>query len=70
MYKEAYSIEIDEVIDAEKAYELYWEDLINDVHDFICSEEGCTAQLTLSSVNKEWIGNPFLDKITPNKKLL
>lgn len=53
MYKEAYSIEIDEVIDAEKAYELYWEDLINDVHDFICSEEGCTAQLTLSSVNKE-----------------
>jgi|GEM_PF-1212588 len=53
MYKDAYSIGIDKVIDAEKAYELFWEDIINDVHAFTCSVEGCEARFTLSSVNKE-----------------
>lgn len=53
MFIKAYSKEIKDIIDAEKAYELYWDGIIKNLKAFTCSEEGCEAQLTLSSVKKE-----------------
>lgn len=51
--EQAYSLEYQRIIDAEKAYELYWEGRIKNCRGFICPEPGCNAQVTLSSVKKE-----------------
>lgn len=49
----AYSKESMAVIDAEKAYELYWEGLIKDKQAFCCPEPECNAQVTCSNIDKE-----------------
>ncbi|WP_342426705.1 hypothetical protein [Paenibacillus sp. FSL L8-0158] len=50
---EAYSIEFEEIIDAEKAYELYWDGEISDKRAFECKNENCEAQITCANIDKE-----------------
>ena len=49
----AYSKEYEQVIDAEKAYELFWEGIISDYRDFTCAALGCDAQVTLANAKRE-----------------
>ncbi|MCY8930463.1 hypothetical protein ABE202_17745 [Bacillus subtilis] len=49
--EEAYSLEYREVIDAEKAYELYWDGLIQDKRAFECP--GCSLKITAANIDKE-----------------
>ncbi|ERI92149.1 hypothetical protein HMPREF1982_02690 [Clostridiales bacterium oral taxon 876 str. F0540] len=49
----AYSLEYKDIVDAEKAYELYWEGIISDKQAFICPEPDCNAQITCSNIDKE-----------------
>ena len=49
--EEAYSIEYAEVIDAEKAFELYWDGLIQNKRGFKCS--GCDLKITAANIDKE-----------------
>lgn len=49
----AYSIEYDQVLDPEKAYELFWEGDIKDFRGFTCPEPGCDAQVTLANARRE-----------------
>lgn len=51
--EEAYSIEYEEVIDAEKAYELFWDGLIKDKREFECT--GCSLKITGANIDKERI---------------
>ena len=50
---EAYSLEYNEIIDAEEAYELYSEGMITDKTAFICTGNGCEAQITCTNIDKE-----------------
>lgn len=50
---EAYSIELEEIIDAEKAYELYWDGEISDKRAFECKNDNCEAQITCANIDKE-----------------
>ena len=50
---EAYSLEYNEIIDAEEAYELYSEGVITDKTAFTCTENGCEAQITCTNIDKE-----------------
>ncbi|KXY63494.1 MULTISPECIES: hypothetical protein [Bacillus] len=49
--EEAYSLEYEEVIDAEKAYELYWDGLIQEKRAFECP--GCSLKITAANIDKE-----------------
>ncbi|MCH4886035.1 hypothetical protein EZV73_00580 [Acidaminobacter sp. JC074] len=49
----AYSKEYEKVIDAEKAYELFWEGIIKDYRGFTCPGVGCDAQVTLANAKRE-----------------
>jgi len=49
----AYCKEYQQVIDAEKAYELFWEGIISDYRGFSCPEIGCDAQVTLANARRE-----------------
>lgn len=49
--EEAYSKEIDDIIDAEKAYELYWDGEIEDKTAFNCI--CCNAKITCANLDKE-----------------
>jgi DNA-directed RNA polymerase subunit RPC12/RpoP len=49
--EEAYSLEYGEVIDAEKAYELYWDGLIQEKRAFKCP--GCSLKITAANIDKE-----------------
>lgn len=49
----AYSKEYDQVLDPEKAYELFWEGDIEDFRGFTCPEPGCDAQVTLANARRE-----------------
>ena len=49
----AYSKEYEKVIDAEKAYELFWEGLIRDYRGFTCPDPACDAQVTLANARRE-----------------
>lgn len=51
--EEAYSIEYGDVIDAEKAYELYWDGVINDKRAFECTDTNCEAQITCVNIDKK-----------------
>lgn len=48
--EEAYSVEYEEVIDAEKAYELYWDGLITDKRAFECPK--CSLKITAANIDK------------------
>ncbi|CEK37606.1 hypothetical protein [Paraclostridium sordellii] len=49
--EEAYSIEYDDIIDAEKAYELFWEGEIKDKTAFCCIY--CDSSITCANLDKE-----------------
>ncbi|UDB46119.1 hypothetical protein [Bacillus safensis] len=49
--EEAYSLEYFDVIDAEKAYELFWDGLIKDKRKFKCP--GCNLKITAANIDKE-----------------
>lgn len=48
----AYSIEFNDVIDAEKAYDLFQAGVIKDKRAFECPDEDCTAQITCVNIDK------------------
>jgi hypothetical protein len=49
--EEAHSLEYGKVVDAEKAYELYWDGLIQDKRAFECP--GCSLKITAANIDKE-----------------
>lgn len=49
----AYSTEIQEYIDPEKAYELYWAEVISDKRAFLCPGTSCQAQTTCCNIDKD-----------------
>ncbi|WP_019243362.1 MULTISPECIES: hypothetical protein [Bacillus] len=48
--EEAYSKEYNEIIDVEKAYELYWDGLITDKRAFECPK--CSLKITAANIDK------------------
>lgn len=51
--EEAYSLEFEDVIDAEKAYELFWDGAISDKRGFECTDPNCDAQVTCVNIDKK-----------------
>lgn len=51
--EEAYSIEYNDIIDAEKAYELFWDGTISDKRAFQCTDPNCEAQITCVNIDKK-----------------
>ena len=49
--EKAYSIEANDIIDAEEAYELYWNGIINDKKAFLCIY--CDAAITCANLDKK-----------------
>lgn len=49
----AYSLEIEDFIDADKAYEFYWSGLITNKKAFICPGDSCQAQVTCANIDEE-----------------
>lgn len=49
----AYSIEADDYIDPDRAYDLYWSGVITDQHKFLCPGTNCTAQVTCANLSVE-----------------
>ncbi|WP_312179835.1 hypothetical protein [Pantoea sp. CTOTU46764] len=49
----AYSLEIEDFIDADKAYEFYWSGLITNKKAFICPGDNCNAQVTCANIDEE-----------------
>lgn len=48
----AYSVEFNEEINAERAYELYWAEVIFDKRAFRCAHAGCPARYTCANMDK------------------
>ena len=48
----AYSIDMCDIIDAEKAYELFWSGKITNKQNFECPSENCSAQITCANIDK------------------
>lgn len=51
--EEAYSIEYNDIVDAEKAYELFWDGTISDKRAFQCTDPNCEAQITCVNIDKK-----------------
>jgi len=49
---EAYSLDCEEIVDAEKAHELYWDGKIKDKRNFECL--GCTLKITGANIDKDY----------------
>ncbi|PQQ29211.1 MULTISPECIES: hypothetical protein [Photorhabdus] len=49
----AYSIELNEYIDPDRAYDLYWSGLITNKKLFICPGEDCSAQVTCANLDED-----------------
>lgn len=49
----AYSIEVDDYVDPDRAYDLYWSGLINDKKKFLCPGSDCTAQVTCANLDED-----------------
>ncbi|KFF70887.1 hypothetical protein [Pectobacterium brasiliense] len=49
----AYAVEIDDFIDPDRAYELFWSGILTDKKAFICPGENCTAQVTCANLDEE-----------------
>lgn len=47
----AFSVQFDQFITAERAYELFWAGAINDKRAFRCSGNNCTAQVTCANLD-------------------
>lgn len=49
----AYSLELEDFVDADKAYEFYWSGLITNKKAFICPGDNCQAQVTCANIDEE-----------------
>lgn len=49
--EEAFSLQFGQTITAERAYELFWADIINDKRAFQCPGDNCTAQVTCANLD-------------------
>jgi hypothetical protein len=49
----AYSIEADDYLDPDRAYDLYWSGLITDKKKFLCPGSDCTAQVTCANLDED-----------------
>lgn len=50
--EEAFSVDYHNVVDAEKAYDLFWSGVIKDKRNFECPDPNCDAQITCVNLNK------------------
>lgn len=49
----AYSIEADDYLDPDRAYDLYWSGLITDKKKFLCPGTDCSAQVTCANLDED-----------------
>ncbi len=49
----AYSVEINDFIDPDKAYELYWSGMLDDKRAFFCPGTNCSASVTCANLDKD-----------------
>ena len=49
----AYSTEVDDYLDPDRAYDLYWAGLITDKRKFLCPGSDCTAQVTCANLDED-----------------
>lgn len=49
----AYSIEADDYIDADRAYDYFWSDRIKDKTAFLCPGTNCSAKVTCANMDKD-----------------
>ncbi|CAM3557764.1 hypothetical protein ABLA30_20965 [Xenorhabdus nematophila] len=49
----AYSTEIDDFIDPDRAYEYFWAGILKDKKSFICPGKNCDAQVTCANLDEE-----------------
>ena len=49
----AYSIEVDDYLDPDRAYDLYWSGLIKDKKKFLCPGADCSAQVTCANLDED-----------------
>ncbi len=50
--EDAYSFDYEQIIDAEKAYDLFWSGVITDKRNFQCPETNCNAHITCANIDK------------------
>ncbi|WP_127533209.1 hypothetical protein [Paenibacillus kobensis] len=50
--EEAYSTDYNDVVDAEKAYDLFWSGEIRDKRNFECPDQNCDARITCANLDK------------------
>ncbi|WP_083189890.1 hypothetical protein [Orenia metallireducens] len=50
--EEAYSLDYGDVVDAEKAHELYWDGTIKNKKNFECPDPNCSLQITCANIDK------------------
>lgn len=50
--EEAYSTDYLDLVDAEKAYDLFWSGVIKDKRNFECPDPNCDAQITCANLDK------------------
>ncbi len=50
--EDAYSLDYKDIIDAEKAYDLFWSGVITDKHNFQCQDPNCAANITCANIDK------------------
>ncbi len=48
----AFSLDMKDIIDPEKAYELFWKGIITNKRNFECPDENCSAQVTCANIDK------------------
>lgn len=49
----AYSIEVDDYLDPDRAYDFYWSGLIKDKKKFLCPGTDCTARVTCANLDED-----------------
>ncbi|MFG0588421.1 hypothetical protein ACF8D3_10380 [Acinetobacter sp. YQ_14] len=49
----AYSIEVDDYVDPDRAYDFYWSGLIKDKKKFLCPGTYCSAQVTCANLDED-----------------
>lgn len=49
----AYSIEADDFVDPDRAYDLYWSGVITNKRAFVCPAADCSAQVTCANLDKD-----------------
>lgn len=61
----AYCIETEDFIDPDRAYDLFWADVIRDKRGFVCPGTNCLAQVTCANIDKD-LGDM---KVVPHFKI-